>query len=123
MLGNNQALLVLDGVPVNLAYLSFLNPNDIESMNVLKGGNAAALYGSEAANGVIVVTTKSGSKDKTSIQFSSTLTLDKIAFFPDLQERFGSGSASDDYGNPIYDPFENQCWGPEFDGSQVQIRP
>jgi TonB-linked SusC/RagA family outer membrane protein len=120
-LGNNQALLVLDGVPVNLAYLATLNPNDIESMNVLKGGNAAALYGSEAANGVIVVTTKSGSKDKTSIQFSSTVTLDKIAFFPDLQKRFGSGSASDGFGNPVYDPFENQCWGPEFDGSMVQI--
>ena len=66
-LGNNQALLVLDGIPVNLTYLSTLNPNDIESMNVLKGGNAAALYGSEAANGVIVVTTKSGSRDKTII--------------------------------------------------------
>ncbi|MFN8239239.1 MAG: SusC/RagA family TonB-linked outer membrane protein [Bacteroidales bacterium] len=120
-LGNNQALLVLDGVPVNLAYLSTLNPNDIESMNVLKGGNAAALYGSEAANGVIVVTTKSGSKDKTLIQVSNTTTLDKVSYFPDLQERFGSGSASDAYGNPIYDPFENQCWGPEFDGSPVQI--
>jgi TonB-dependent SusC/RagA subfamily outer membrane receptor len=66
-LGNNQALLVLDGVPVNLNYLSTLNPNDIESMNVLKGGNAAALYGSEAANGVIIVTTKGGSRDKTTI--------------------------------------------------------
>jgi TonB-linked SusC/RagA family outer membrane protein len=120
-LGNNQALLVLDGVPVNLAYLSTLNPNDIESMNVLKGGNAAALYGSEAANGVIIVTTKSGSRDRTTIQFSSTTTLEKVAYFPKLQERFGSGSASDNFGNPVYDPFENQCWGPEFDGSRVQI--
>lgn len=120
-LGNNQALLVLDGIPVNLAYLSTLNPNDIESMNVLKGGNAAALYGSEAANGVIIVNTKSGSRDKTTIQFSNTTTLDKVAYFPKLQERFGSGSSADIYGNPIYDPFENQCWGPEFDGSMVQI--
>ncbi len=120
-LGNNQALLVLDGIPVNLAYLSQINPNDIESMNVLKGGNAAALYGSEAANGVIVVTTKSGSKDRTTIQFSNTTTLDKLSYFPQLQTRFGSGSASDIYGNPVYDPFENQCWGPEFDGSMVQI--
>jgi len=120
-LGNNQALLVLDGIPVNLAYLSTLNPNDIESMNVLKGGNAAALYGSEAANGVIIVTTKSGSRDKTSIQFSTTTTFDKVSFFPQLQERFGSGSASDNFGNPLYEAFENQCWGPEFDGSMVQI--
>jgi len=120
-LGNNQALLVLDGVPVNLAYLNTLNPNDIESMNVLKGGNAAALYGSEAANGVIVVTTKSGSRDKTVIQYSNTTTLDKVSYFPSLQERFGSGSSSDEYGNGNYDPFENQCWGPAFDGSQVQL--
>lgn len=120
-LGNNQALLVLDGIPVNLSYLSTLNPNDIESMNILKGGNAAALFGSEAANGVIVVTTKSGSKDKTTIQFSNTTTFDKVAYFPKLQDRFGSGSSADVYGNPIYDPFENQCWGPEFDGSLVQI--
>lgn len=120
-LGNNQALLVLDGVPVNLAYLSTLNPNDIESMNILKGGNAAALYGSEAANGVIIVTTKSGSKDKTTIQFSNTTTFEKVSYFPKMQERFGSGSASDNFGNPIYEPFENQCWGPEFDGSMVQI--
>lgn len=120
-LGNNQAMLVLDGIPVNLAYLSTLNPNDIESMNILKGGNAAALYGSEAANGVIIVTTKSGSRDKTSIQFSSTTTFDKVSFFPQLQERFGSGSSSDIYGNALYEPFENQCWGPEFDGSMVQI--
>jgi TonB-linked SusC/RagA family outer membrane protein len=120
-LGNNQALLVLDGVPVNLAYLSTLNPNDIESMNILKGGNAAALFGSEAANGVIVVTTKSGSRDRTTIQFSNTTTFDKVAYFPGLQDRFGSGSSADKYGNPIYDPFENQCWGPEFDGLPVQI--
>jgi TonB-linked SusC/RagA family outer membrane protein len=120
-LGNNQALLVLDGIPVNLSYLATLNPNDIESMNILKGGNAAALFGSEAANGVIVVTTKGGSRDKTTIQFSNTTTFDKVAYFPKLQDRFGSGSSADGYGNPIYDPFENQCWGPEFDGLPVQI--
>jgi TonB-linked SusC/RagA family outer membrane protein len=120
-LGNNQALLVLDGVPVNLAYLQTLNPNDIESMNVLKGANAAALYGSEASNGVIVVTTKTGSKDRTEIVFSNTTTIDKVAYFPELQERFGSGSSSDVYGNPIYEYFENQCWGPEFDGKPIRI--
>jgi|WetSurMetagenome_2_1015567.scaffolds.fasta_scaffold00006_20 TonB-linked SusC/RagA family outer membrane protein len=119
--GNNQALLVLDGVPVNLAYLSTLNPNDIESMNVLKGANAAALYGSEASNGVIVVNTKTGSKDRTDIVFSSTMTFDKVAYFPEMQERFGSGSSADVYGNPIYEYFENQCWGPEFDGNPIRI--
>ncbi len=120
-LGNNQALLVLDGVPVNLAYLQTLNPNDMESINILKGANAAALYGSEAANGVIVVTTKTGSKDKTQIIFSNTTTLDKVAYFPEMQDRFGSGSSADVFGNPIYEAFENQCWGPEFDDSLVRI--
>ncbi len=120
-LGNNQALLVLDGVPVSLSYLQTLNPNDIESMNVLKGANAAALYGSEASNGVIVVTTKTGSKDRTEIVFSNTTTIDKVAYFPEMQERFGSGSSSDVYGNPIYEYFENQCWGPEFDGNPIRI--
>ena len=120
-LGNNQALLVLDGVPQNLAYLQTLNPNDIQSMNVLKGANAAALYGSEAANGVIVVTTKTGSKDKTEIVYSNTTTIDKVAYFPDMQERFGSGSSADVWGNPLYEAFENQCWGPEFDGQPIRI--
>ncbi len=120
-LGNNQALLVLDGVPVNLAYLQTLNPNDIESMNVLKGANAAALYGSEAANGVIVVTTKTGSKDKTQIIFSSTATMDKVAFFPKMQDRFGGGASTDQFGNAIFEPFENQCWGPAFDGHITRI--
>lgn len=119
--GSNQALLVLDGVPVALGYLTSLNPNDIESVNVLKGANAAALYGSEAANGVLIVTTKSGSRDRTTITYSNTTTLEKVAFFPPLQERFGSGSGGDVYGNQLYDPGENQCWGPEFDGSMVQI--
>jgi TonB-linked SusC/RagA family outer membrane protein len=119
--GNNQALLVLDGVPANLTYLQQLNPNDIESMNILKGANAAALYGSEAANGVIMVTTKSGSKDRTTIQYSNTTTIDKVAYFPEMQKRFGSGSETDEFGNPLYSYFENQCWGPEFDGSQVQL--
>ncbi len=66
-LGNNQALLVLDGVPVSLSYLSNTQPERHQSMNVLKGGNAAALYGSEASNGVIVVTTKGGSRDRTTV--------------------------------------------------------
>jgi TonB-dependent SusC/RagA subfamily outer membrane receptor len=119
--GSNQALLVLDGVPVALGYLTSLNPNDIESVNVLKGANAAALYGSEAANGVLIVTTKSGSRDRTTITYSNTTTFEKVAFFPPLQERFGSGSGGDQYGNQVYDPGENQCWGPEFDGSMVQM--
>jgi len=119
--GNNQALVVLDGVPVSIGYLLTLNPNDVADISILKGANAAALYGSDASNGVIMVTTKQGSRAKMSVQFSNTTTFDKVAFFPDLQERFGAGSSSDAYGNPIYETYENQQYGPEFDGELRQI--
>jgi TonB-linked SusC/RagA family outer membrane protein len=114
--GNNQALVVLDGVPVSISYLLTLNPNDVSDISVLKGANASALYGSDASNGVIMVTTRKGSRDKISVQFSNSTTFDKVAFFPDLQDRFGAGSSSDKYGNPIYEAYENQQYGPEFDG-------
>jgi len=119
--GNNQALVVLDGVPVALSYLLTLNPNDVQDINVLKGANASALYGSDAANGVIMVTTKRGSRDKISIMVSNTTTFDKVAFFPDLQNRFGAGSSSDKYGNPVYEAYENQQYGPEFTGQMIDV--
>lgn len=58
LLGNNNPMLLLDGVPMGIGFLSSLNPNDIEDVNVLKGTSAAAIYGPDAVNGVIVVTTK-----------------------------------------------------------------
>ncbi|TFH36506.1 MAG: SusC/RagA family TonB-linked outer membrane protein, partial [Bacteroidia bacterium] len=119
--GENQALVVLDGVPVSLGYLLTLNPNDVSDISVLKGANASALYGSDAANGVIMVTTKQGSRDKIAVQFSNTTTFDKVAFFPEMQNRFGAGSSSDIYGNPVYESYENQQYGPEFDGLPRQI--
>lgn len=60
---DNQALIVVDGVPVRSDFLSTLNPNDIENVTVLKGASSAALYGVEATNGVLVINTKRGSKD------------------------------------------------------------
>ena len=120
-LGNNEALVVLDGVPVSSTYLTQLNPNDVEDMSILKGANASALYGSDASNGVIMVTTKQGRKDRIQIQFSNTTTFDKAAYIPDLQERFGAGSSSDAYGNPVYETYENQQYGPEFDGEMRRI--
>ncbi|MBE0675810.1 MAG: SusC/RagA family TonB-linked outer membrane protein [Bacteroidales bacterium] len=119
--GNNQALVVLDGVPVALSYLLTLNPNDVADISVLKGANASALYGSDASNGVIMVTTRKGSRDRISVEVSNTTTFDKVAFFPQLQERFGAGSSSDVYGNPVYEPYENQQYGPEFDGTPWDI--
>ena len=59
-LASNQALVVLDGVPVSATYLNSINPNDIADVNILKGSSAAALYGNDASNGVMIVTTKKG---------------------------------------------------------------
>jgi TonB-linked SusC/RagA family outer membrane protein len=119
--GNNQALLVLDGVPVSLSYLTSLNPNDVQDISILKGANASALYGSDAANGVIMVTTKQGSKQQIQVQFSNSTTFDKLAYLPEMQNRFGSGSSSDAYGNPVYESYENQQYGHEFDGEPIMI--
>lgn len=113
LVGNNQALYVIDGVPMNntttnqptSAYggsnsydggdpISNLNPDDIENISILKGASAAALYGSQGANGVIIVTTKSGKEGKTEINFSSSASFDEAAFKPEFQNSFG---VSDQY--------------------------
>jgi len=118
--GNNQALLVLDGVVVPLSYLNSINPNDVESVNTLKGANAAALYGSEASNGVLIVTTKKGVKDASQITYTNTTQFNQLSYFPKMQTQFGGGSGQDIYGFPQYTPYENQNFGDRFDGS---IRP
>ncbi|WP_184545539.1 SusC/RagA family TonB-linked outer membrane protein [Mucilaginibacter sp. FT3.2] len=107
--GDNQPLYVIDGVPMsnsanangqpNSTYggtpeggdgISNLNPEDIESLTVLKGASAAALYGSQAANGVIVITTKKGKAGKTTINFSSSASMDKNAYVPKFQNNYGA---------------------------------
>ncbi|WP_242929500.1 SusC/RagA family TonB-linked outer membrane protein [Pontibacter vulgaris] len=114
--GNNNPLLVLDGVPANINYLSSINPNDIENVSVLKGSSAAAIYGPDARNGVIIVTTKKGSIDeKPTVTVGHSTQLQQISFFPKFQTQFGSGG----YGE--YIPYENWSWGPAFDGSEVEI--
>jgi len=119
--GSNQALLVLDGVVVPLSYLNSINPNDVESVNVLKGANAASLYGSEASNGVMVVTTKHGAKDIMEITYTNTTQLNQLSYFPKMQTQFGGGSGQDIYGFPEYTPFENQNFGDRFDGAMRPI--
>jgi TonB-linked SusC/RagA family outer membrane protein len=120
--GNNQPLLVVDGVPMSLGFINSLNPNDITDVTVLKGNTAAAVYGQDGSNGVIVVTTRKGVRgNRPVITVSNTTTVDKVAYMPEFQTRFGSGSSEDANGFGIYDPIENQCYGPEFDGSVVQI--
>jgi TonB-linked SusC/RagA family outer membrane protein len=128
LLGNNQALIVLDGSPVPTAILSNLNPDDIESFNVLNGSGAAALYGSQASNGAIVVTTKRGTTGgKPIITYNNSLQLEQVANFPQLQNGFGQyGGEGSPYVNPLtaqplHVPYENQEYGPAFDGSIVPI--
>lgn len=114
-LGNNQALVVIDGVQVPQDAINYLNPNDIESVNTLKGANAAALYGSDAANGALIITTKKGTKQAPTVTYSHTTTWENVSFLPSFQDRFGAGTEA--YSR-VYIPFENQQYGPEFDGSE-----
>ncbi|RIJ37004.1 SusC/RagA family TonB-linked outer membrane protein [Pontibacter oryzae] len=118
LLGNNQALVVIDGVQSPQSALDYLNPNDIASVSVLKGANAAALYGSDASNGALIVTTKKGTKGSAKITYSNTSSIEQVSFLPEFQERFGAGT---EHYSRIYIPFENQQYGPEFDGSMREV--
>ncbi|RAJ11007.1 TonB-linked SusC/RagA family outer membrane protein [Chitinophaga skermanii] len=118
LLGNNTALVVLDNVIVPSNILSNLNPDDIEDINVLNGASAAAIYGSDASNGALIVTTKKGKNGSASIKFSQTLTAEQVSYYPKLQTEFGSGATGN---GQVYTPYENQQYGPRFDGSMVQI--
>jgi len=124
--GNSEPLIVVDGIPYSNdqitttsqvsnggAYtsgISNLDPNDIASINVLKGSSAAALYGSRASNGVIIITTKSGSARRakgTEITFKSSFSGETIANLPEYQNEYGAGSQLA-YSNA------NGSWGPAF---------
>lgn len=122
--GLNQPLIVVDGVPMdnftgsdNADFynpsldmgngLSDINPEDIESMSVLKGASAAALYGSRAGNGVILITTKKGSKrEGLGLTISASVSAETIFMKPDMQTSFGQGT------NGIYDSETWNSWGP-----------
>lgn len=131
--GNNQPVFVIDGIPVsndNIKNTDFLNdqvdygnrgndinPNDIESITVLKGPAAAALYGSIASNGAILITTKKGKKGSAAqINFSTSYQLSNILKYPTFQNEFGEGNM-DAIPN---DRRENFSWGEPFDG---KLRP
>jgi TonB-linked SusC/RagA family outer membrane protein len=119
--GNNQPLLVIDGIPTPISYLSSLNPNDVADATVLKGASSAAIYGPDGVNGVILITTRKGTHNKPIITVSSSYQISRVAFMPKRQNRFGSGSSVDAYGQPIYDSVENYSWGPAFNGSLVPL--
>ena len=91
---NNEPLIIIDGVPVRGggSSLSDINPNDIESMSVLKGAAASALYGQEAANGVIMIVTKSGKDGKLQVTANATLEVSNATRVPEIQSSYASGS-------------------------------
>ena len=116
--GNNQPMLVVDGAPTPLGYLSSIPPDDVQSLTVLKSAASAAIYGPDAVNGVIIITTKRGGQ-KPTITINSSLQATHVSFFPKLQKTFGDGAGevTDIYGNYGYVPYENQQYGPAFDGT------
>lgn len=121
--GNNQPMLVIDGAPTPLGYLSSIPPDDIQDLTVLKSAASAAIYGPDAVNGVILVTTKKGASKKMSVSISTSVQAARVAYFPKLQDQFGAGAGEivDQYGNYGYVPYENQQYGPRFDGTMQDI--
>lgn len=129
--GSNQPLYVVDGVPLNNSAVyssegldngfdfgngaNMVNPDDVDNMTVLKGAAATALYGSRAANGVILITTKSGKKQKgIGIEYNGGVQFENVLRLPQVQNDFGQGW----YGAKTMD--ENGSWGPRFDGALLR---
>ncbi len=124
--GSNNALIVVDGVPINNNTYSAagsdfgsiqgtdgasnINPDDIASVTVLRGASAAALYGSQAGNGVIVITTKKGSRDRLSVSVNSGAVFEMPFALPKVQNTYGQGSS----GN--IDSAAGASWGAKMNG-------
>ncbi|RXK83486.1 SusC/RagA family TonB-linked outer membrane protein [Filimonas effusa] len=123
--GSNQPLFVVDGIPISndldQGTVSLytdqsanramdLNLNNVESVNVLSGPAAAALYGSRASNGAIIITTKKGvgKKGAVSVTYNSSYTAQKIYGFPELQNEYGQGA------NGVFSAISTNSWGPKF---------
>ena len=134
---SNNVLYVVDGVPLNanttgqpngiFSYgadggdaISNINPDDIESMSVLKGASASALYGSQAANGVILITTKKGKAGKTEVNFSSNTTFQSPVKLPEFQSEYGmgDGGVSSASGSGI----STDSWGAKESGDYYDIK-
>jgi TonB-linked SusC/RagA family outer membrane protein len=127
--GTNNALIVVDGVPItNDTYSSAgsdfgsvqssdgasnINPDDIESVSVLPGGSAAALYGSQAGNGVIVITTKKGTRDKMTVTVNSGLAFENAWSLPKVQNTYGQGNGGE------LDPTSGESWGAKMTGQSI----
>jgi len=129
--GNNQALIVIDGVPMDNSNfspgnanggrdggdgLSSVNPDDIESINVLRGASATALYGSRAANGALIINTKKGATRKGfGVTINSSFQAEQAMILQKFQNEFGQGSAGQ------YSPRSEFSWGPKMTGQSVAL--
>lgn len=129
MTGNNQPLYVIDGVPLDNTNfgsagvgggydlgdgISAINPDDIENMTVLKGPAASALYGSRASHGVILITTKKADRDKFSVEYNGSLTIDsQLAKWDNIQQIYGQGNGGQ-YSHSATSQ-TNMSWGPKGD--------
>lgn len=125
--GNNTPLYIIDGMPVastsdqdtgdSVTGTDFANrgvdidPNDIESVNILKGQAASALYGIRASNGVVIITTKNGrgmQKGKAQISFTSNVSFEKLSTYPEMQNQYAQGSGGK------FNPTSSMSWGPKI---------
>jgi len=141
---DNQPLFVVDGVPIDNSTIEStgtprgmsnraadLNPNDIESVNVLKGSAATALYGVRAANGAVIITTKKGQSGDTQINVNSTVGFDRVNSYPNFQEVYGQGFSGTAYKNDPNQTLEDAHqpesfwpnWGPEISEVRENINP
>ena len=126
--GNNMPLIVVDGIPFDNSQgvddvntnswgtgysdtgdgLSMLNPDDVESISVLKGPSATAIYGSRGGNGVILVTTKKGQSGKTLVTYNSNFTFENVMIQPEFQNEYGQGTGGK------FDLTSRNSWGPKM---------
>ena len=139
---SNSPLYVVDGIPMSNSTMgvqdlnnaidfgnqaSDINPDDIESITILKGASATALYGSRAGNGAILITTKRGQQNEAvKVTFDGSVQASTVLRIPQLQNKFGQGWFYDYNGENVfvnYSPTENGSWGNLLDGREVEWRP
>ncbi len=127
--GNNQPLFIVDGLPIDNSTSSSLevasanrasdiNPEDIESISVLKGPAAAALYGIQAAEGAVIITTKKGKAGVSQVNYSGSLSIDNVLGTPSIQQMYGQGTQIVSTSGTTIDPESNLSWGNTISGSK-----
>lgn len=146
IIGENRPLIIVDGVPLDNSNVNDtntqrgaggrdygdaafdINPDDVESVTVLKGGPAAALYGSRASNGVIIYTTKQAKRGRASIEFNTGISFENVAIIPKLQNFYGGGSQltlpTEVINGQTYNVNEykmDESWGPKYDPNLMYL--